>query len=202
MTQTLKKEIYEAENIDDYYNKYYKSQNKLKPIILNYLFRNISFVTTREKVRAITFLEYKEISEGLNIPIKLIHKIISEYLIKLLNFKKFLNKNPNLLHFKEQKPITNLFLHKYYHLAPVFDYKRAKKNLKILQLKLAKLFFWPQLMTQIAIIIFVTDLFDKKKSQKIIQSNLRALCNCSAYAFHRTRNKLGLTSKFIKNLST
>ena len=45
-----------------------------------------------------------------------------------------------------------------------------------------------------------TDLLDKNKPQKIIQSNLRALCCCSAYAFHRTRNKIGLTTKFIKNL--
>ncbi|MFX1377925.1 MAG: hypothetical protein ACFFA4_02430 [Promethearchaeota archaeon] len=201
MTQTLKKEIFDTDNISDYYKKYYKSQNKFKPIVLNYVFRNISFITKKEKIRTITHSEYKEISICLNIPIMLIHKVISEYLINLLRFKKFLNKNPNLLHIKEQKHFINILIHRFYRLAPVFDYKRAKQNAKILQIKLNKLFFWPQLMTQLAIIIFVTDLFDKQNSQKIIQSNLRALCSCSAYAFHRTRNKLGLTSKFAKSLT-
>jgi hypothetical protein len=60
-------------------------------------------------------------------------------------------------------------------------------------------------MTQVAIVIFITDLLDTTANRilkKIIQTNLRALCCCSAYAFHRTRNKIGLTTDFIKNLST
>lgn len=47
-------------------------------------------------------------------------------------------------------------------------------------------------MTNIAIIVFVTDKNDKIHSKRIIQANLRLLCDCSAYSFHRTHNKLGL----------
>ncbi len=201
MTQTLKKETFEVDSITDYYNKYYKSQNKLKPIILNYLFRNISFLTLREKLRVITASENIHISEALTIPVKLVHKVISDFLIGLLNFRKFINNNPKVLHVKNQNQIINIVLHRFYRLAPVFDYKRAKENARRLKDKLDTLFFWPQLMTQLTIVIFITDLLDKSEPQKMIQSNLRALCNCSAYAFHRTRNKIGLTSKFIKSLS-
>jgi len=55
-------------------------------------------------------------------------------------------------------------------------------------------------MTQIAVTIFIRDILDKGKTQKIIQANIRTLCSCSAYTFHRTRNKVGLTSKYIKSL--
>jgi len=201
MTQTLKKESFEVDNINDYYNKFYKSQKKLKPIVLNYLFRNISFLTIREKVRVITASENIHISEALTIPVKLVHKVISEFLVCLLNFRKFVNKNPKILHARDQNQIINIILHRFYRLAPVFDYKRAKENVRRLKDKLDTLFFWPQLMTQLTIVIFITDLLDKNEPQKIIQSNLRALCSCSAYAFHRTRNKIGLTSKFIKSVS-
>jgi len=201
MTQTLKKESFEVDSICDYYNKFYKSQNKLKPIVLNYLFRNISFLTLREKVRVITASENIHISEALTIPVKLVHKVISEFLVGMLNFRKLINKNPKILHVRDQNQIINIILHRFYRLAPVFDYKRAKENARRLKDKLDTLFFWPQLMTQLTIVVFITDLLDKNEPQKIIQSNLRALCSCSAYAFHRTRNKIGLTSKFIKSLS-
>ncbi len=201
MTQTLKKESFEVDSINDYYNKYYKFHNKLKPIVLNYLFRNVSFLTIREKVRTLTASESVHISEALTIPIKLVHKVISEFLVGLLNFRKFINKNPNVLHARDQNQFINIILHRFYRLAPVFDYKRAKENARRLKEKLDMLFFWPQLMTQLTIVIFITDLLDKSEPQKIIHSNLRALCSCSAYAFHRTRNKIGLTSKFIKCLS-
>ncbi|MFX1304934.1 MAG: hypothetical protein ACFE9X_16385 [Promethearchaeota archaeon] len=200
MTQTVKKEDFEAYDISDYYNKFYKNKGKIKQTVLNYLFRNISFVSKHENVRAITVSEYGQISKAINIPKVLVHNYISKFLVNLIYFKQFLNKHPITLGLKEQARENNVYLHKFYHLAPVFDYRRAEENSKILKIKLNQLFFWPRIMTQIAIIIFVTDLFDKSQPQKIIQANLRSLCNCSAYAFHRTRNKIGLTTKFIKSL--
>ncbi|MFX1309854.1 MAG: hypothetical protein ACFE8C_09180 [Promethearchaeota archaeon] len=202
MTQTLKKELFEVNDASDYYKKFYKAQNKLKPVVLNYLFRNISFLSYRDKVRAITINECEHISKTLNIPYKLVHKFISEFLINLLNFRRFLNDNPDILRNRNQNLVIRIILCRFYRLAPVFDCKRAKENAHRLKSKLDNLFFWPQIMTQIAIVIFITDLLDKTLPQKIIQTNLRALCSCSAYAFHRTRNKIGLTSKFIKNLVT
>ncbi len=197
MTQTIKKEAYD---ISDYYNKYYKNKGKVKQTVLNYLFRNISFVSKYENVRAITVSEYGQISKAINVPKILVHNYISRFLINLIYFKQFLKRHQITLGLKEPPRENCVYLHKLYYLAPVFDYKRAKKNAKILKIKLNQLFFWPRVTTQIAIIIFVTDLFDKSRPQKIIQANLRSLCNCSAYAFHRTRNKIGLTTKYIKSL--
>jgi len=200
MAQTIKKQYIDVRDSSDYYNKFYKSQNGLKPIVLNYLFRNIAFVTNQEKIRALANTDYEAITKNTNIPIKLIHKFISSFLIDLLRFKKFIRKNPQILNSKKKNRKVRIYLHKFFRIAPIFDYKRARENARILKLKLDKLFFWPQIMTQIAIIIFITDLLDKNNSQKIIQTNIRALCDCSAYAFHRTRNKIGLTSKYIKKL--
>ncbi|MFX1596205.1 MAG: hypothetical protein ACFFBK_09085 [Promethearchaeota archaeon] len=200
MTQTLKKQDIKVDMIDNYYNTYYKAQNKIKPIVLNYLFRNISFLTRKEKIRALTKLEYSQISGRINVPRVLVHKFVSEFLVNLLRLKQFIRTNPNILNSKVQERRVRLHLYKLHRLAPIFDYKRAKENARILKIKLDQLFFWPQIMTQIAVIIFITDLLDKQQEQKIIQANLRALCSCSAYAFHRTRNKLGLTAEFVNNL--
>jgi len=203
MTQTLKKQDINIDSGSDYYNKFYKSPNEVRETILNYLFRNISFSTKRDKVRAITLDENKLVSDDTGIPEILVHKFLSQFLLDSIKFRKFLYKNPRVLSSKNQLSIISILLRRFFRLAPVFDLKRAKENAKILQDKLGRLCFWPQIMTQVAIIIFVTDLLDdtlSRKYLKIIQSNLRVLCSCSAYAFHRTRNKIGLTSEYIKSL--
>lgn len=200
MVQSLKKQDFDVDGADKYYNTFYKYQNGLKPIVLDYLFRNIRFITNNEKIRALTTFEYKNITKDTNIPVKLIHKFVSCFLIDLLRFRRFIQKNPQVLTSRDQRKKVRIYLHKLHRIAPVFDYKRARKNARILRKKLDHLFFWPQVMTQIAVTVFVTDVLDKNKPQKIIQTNLRSLCCCSAYAFHRTRNKVGLTTKYIKNL--
>ncbi|MFX1419596.1 MAG: hypothetical protein ACFE9N_11810 [Promethearchaeota archaeon] len=199
MTQTFKKQELIVDDISEYYKKFYKAQHQVRINVLNYLFRNITFLTNREKIRAITIPEYQIITKNLEVPQILVHRFISKFLVELLNFKKLLNHHPEILH--SNSHTIYILLRKIYRIAPVFNYKRAKENLKRLQKKLATLFFWPQIMTQLAIVIFVTDLLDKGKQSKFIQSNLRALCCCSAYAFHRTRNKMGLTTNYIRNLS-
>jgi len=83
---------------------------------------------------------------------------------------------------------VKIYLHRIYRIAPIFDYRRAKINLGNLHKLLYMRNFWPHLTTQLAVVIYITD----KKSGKtdhIHQKNIRVLCNCSAYAFHRTRNK-------------
>ena len=200
MTQTLKKQELEISDVAEYYNRYYKAQRRLKPMVLNHLFRNICFITHRGGIRAITQAEYKKINDATEIPVQLIHKFISNFLIDLIRFKKFLFESKSVLKTKNQARTVQVYLHKLYRLAPVFDHKRARENAKILRIKLDRLFFWPRVMTQIAVVIFITDLLDKSQPQRIIQANLRALCSCSAYAFHRTRNRVGLTTKYIKNL--
>lgn len=200
MTQTLKKQGFAVSNVAEYYTKYYKAQRVLRPVVLSYLFRNICFTTHREVIRAVSQVEYEKVSNATNIPIPLIHKFISRFLIDLIRFKRFLFENKSVLRTKNQSRSVQIYLHKLYRLAPVFDYKRARENAKILRIKLDGLFFWPQVMTQIAVVIFITDLLDKSQPDKIIQANLRALCSCSAYAFHTTRNRIGLTTKYIKKL--
>ena len=200
MVQSIKKQTFEIDNIEEYYSTFYVFQHRFKSIILNYLFRNFSFATNKENIRVITISEYDLISEALNVPKSLVHKFISRFLVDLQLFKNFLIKNPEILKSKDQERKVRIYLHKLYRLAPIFDYKRARENARILKKKLDHLFFWPQMMTQIAVTIFITDILDKDTTPKMIQANLRTLCSCSAYAFHRTRNKVGLTSNYIKNL--
>jgi hypothetical protein len=119
--------------------------------------------------------------------------LMSKILGELKYIREFFKKNSiSYTPFNRLRKMK-IYLHKLRRLAPVFDFQRAKQNAQILEKKLNLLCFWPQFMTQIAIVIFVTDLNDSHFKKKIKQTNIRALCDCSAYAFHRTRNKLGLT---------
>jgi hypothetical protein len=205
MSQTLKKPIIKAHDINEYYLKFFKNSRASRPLVLDYLFRNITFVSNNEKIRAITGSEYHQITEATNIPKIIVHRIISRFLVDLIRIKKFFRKNAKLFSSRHQTRKVRVYLHKLHRLAPVFDYKRARENAKRLEIKLSQLYFRPQIMTQVAVVIFITDLLDNKLSRahfKIIQSNLRVFCNCSAYAFHRTRNKIGLNSDYIKKLNT
>lgn len=193
MTQTLKEQDFKVDDVSEYYKKFYKAQNQIRLLVLNYLFRNISFLTRREKIRAITISEYQTISRDLEVPQILVHKFISRFLVSLLHFRKLLDLHPEILHYKAQT--LPILLWRVHRIAPVFDYRRAKENAKILQKKLGHICFWPQVMTQLAVILFITDHLDTSQTQKMIQVNLRILCCCSAYAFHRTRNKIGLKTK-------
>ncbi len=203
MTQTLKKPDIEAQDVNEYYTKYFKDTEALRLVVLDYLFRNIGFVTSKEKIRAITDSEYIQISKALNVPRVLVYRFITRFLVNLVRIRKFFKQNANLLTSKHQGIKVRIYLHKFHRLAPVFDYRRARENARRLQLKLDHLCFRPQIMTQVAVVVFVTDLLDDCSSRsecKIIQSNLRVLCSCSAYAFHRTRNKIGLTVNYKKDL--
>ncbi len=201
MTQSLKKQVFEISEIEDYYHKYYKTQRKIKSLVLDYLFRNVCFVTRREKIRVLSYSEYEQINHELDVPIPLIHKFISKFLVDLVRFRKFLKHDSTVLFSKKQiQKVVKMFLHKVYHLAPVFNYNRARQNAEILRKKLDRLCFQPQIMTQIAIIVFITDFLDKTKAQKAIQSNVRALCSSSAYAYHRTRNKIGISKSDLAKI--
>ncbi|MHA2339345.1 MAG: hypothetical protein ACXACX_18735 [Candidatus Hodarchaeales archaeon] len=160
--------------------------------MLNCLFRDYSFFTPRQELRAIPLIELRGIAGTTKIPVKIIDSVVSKFLIELNDMREFFKANSvsytPLTHLRKM----NIYLHKFHRFAPVFDFKRAKQNARILEIKLNHLCFWPQFMTQIAVVLYVTDLNDSRSERKIKQTNLRALCGCSAYAFHRTRNKLGL----------
>lgn len=198
MTQTLKKYEYRPELRFKSRTRYFKNRQHNKKLILDFLYRNVSFLTEKEKIRAISNKKYMKISKVLNVSVDLIHRFISRFLVDLIRIKQYLNDVENRLLSKNQAFYIRTQLHHLYRLAPVFDYKRAKENAKILEIRLEALFFWPRMTTQVAIIIFITDFLDPLHKNKIIQSNLRSFCNCSVYAFHRTRNKIGLNPKNIR----
>ncbi len=192
MTQSLKSQEYDLRQGPENDNKFLKVQRQQKICILNYLFRYITFTTRREEIRAIPRILYRQMSNKLQIDITIVHHIVSRFLVDLIRIKKFINENSYVLYSKNRATLVRSYLHKFYRLAPVFDYNRAKENAKILKIKLDAHYFWPHITTQVAVVIYITDKLDPSQKDKILQSNLRSLCNCSAYAFHRSRNKIGL----------
>jgi hypothetical protein len=92
---------------------------------------------------------------------------------------------------------VRIYLHKLYHIAPVFSYSRALHNLGVLHTLLDRVSYYPTLSTQLALVIFVTDRsnVNLKDGPPIPQYNLRALCYSSAYAFHHARNRLQINNK-------
>ena len=202
MTQAIKERESEIKEIIESYDSKLENfndrhrNNKLNNIILNYLFRNISFINNNNKlIKNYNPSEYLKISSKTHVSTLIIKETIENFLINLKNFKKFL-KNCKIQHDpKNLNRKIRIYLHKINCIAPVFNYNRARKNLEILQSLLAKKNFWPTMSTQIAVVIYITDKNDERypENEKILQKNIRTLCNSSAYAFHRTRNILNIS---------
>ena len=202
MTQAIKERESENKEIIESYDSKLENfndrhrNNKLNNIILNYLFRNISFINNNNKlIKNYNPSEYLKISSKTHVSTLIIKETIENFLINLKNFKKFL-KNCKIQHDpKNLNRKIRIYLHKINCIAPVFNYNRARKNLEILQSLLAKKNFWPTMSTQIAVVIYITDKNDERypENEKILQKNIRTLCNSSAYAFHRTRNILNIS---------
>jgi len=171
-------------------------EKELKARILNVLLRNFSVLSKGKICQSLKDDDLKLLSSITNIPLPIIRCSVEKFLFNLVNFDKFFHDykmkwahEPTKLYRK-----AKIQIHRIYRFAPVFNYKRARKNLKILHSVLKKKLFWPQINTQIAIVIYVTDINDKdiQNNERLLQKNIRALCNCSAYAFHRTRNILNI----------
>lgn len=201
MTQAIKKRESEIKGIIGVYDSKLDNfndrsrNNKLNDIILDYLFRNISFINNNRLIKDFTLSDYHKISSEIHISTSIIKDTIDKFLINLKNFKSFL-KSCKIRHDpKNLNRKIRIYLHKIHRIAPVFNYNRARKNLEILQSLLAKKNFWPTRSTQIAIVIYITDKNDENypENKKILQKNIRTLCNSSAYAFHRTRNILNIS---------
>ena len=192
LTQAVRKFSIEALSQVNFSDFGLNSIKDLRPFLLTNLFRRSSFATYNQNVRALLPIEYTRMASNTKIPVKIIYPIIKQFLVELVYFRRDLRKHT--FSYDQTTKLNKLivYLLKIHQLAPVFDFDRAKENARILKIKLQNLCFFPQFMTQIAIVVFVTDLNDKKHDKRIIQANLRLLCDCSAYSFHRTRNKLGL----------
>ncbi|KKK52925.1 hypothetical protein LCGC14_3100000 [marine sediment metagenome] len=192
MTQTVRKHNFGTLSKFDYSDIGLESQNDLRPFLLNNLFRQVSFATYNQNVSSVRPLGYIRLASATKLPVKIIYPIVKGFLIELVYFKRFIRKHTFSYYETAQLDELIAFLNKVHKLAPVFDFKRAKENTRILKIKLQEMCFFPHFTTQIAIVVFVTDLNDKDHKKRIVQANLRLLCNCSAYSFHLTRNKLGL----------
>ena len=170
----------------------FEFRRDVKNRILNCLFRNYSFFTPEQEIRKLPLIELRGIAGTTKIPVKVVDSVVSKFLRELEQIREFFKANSVSYTPSSHLRKMKIYLHKFSRFAPVFDFQRARQNAKILQIKLNQICFWPQFMTQIAIVIYVTDLNDPHTEKRLVQTNLRALCGCSAYAFHRTRNKLGL----------
>ena len=190
MTQVEKKFYVNRAPIVD--RTIFEFRHEVRNTVLNCLFRDYSFFTPHQEVRELPLLELRGIAGTTKIPVKVVDSVVNKFLIELKHIREFFKSNS-----VSYTPFSHLrkmyiYLHKFSRFAPVFEFRRSKQNARILETKLSYLCLWPQFMTQVAIVIYVTDLNDPQFEKKIKQTNLRALCGCSAYAFHRTRNKLGL----------
>ena len=177
----------------------FEFRRDVRNTVLNTLFRDYSFFTPDQKLRKLPIIELRAIAGVTRIPVKIVDAVVSKFLVDLKHSREFFKTiSVSYTPFSHLRKM-NIYLHKFSRFAPVFDFHRAKQNAHILQVKLTQICFWPQFMTQIAIVIFVTDLNDPRSEKKIKQTNIRALCGCSAYAFHRTRNKIGLQQMLLRS---
>ncbi|MFX1314422.1 MAG: hypothetical protein ACFE9T_01030 [Promethearchaeota archaeon] len=201
MTEILEKEVVEPSKPLKSAKSIQLIDWNLKSRVLNCVFRYISFTDGKENLRKISNIECKVLSSKTKIPIYKVRNILNKFLDDLTHFKEFLRSGLLTYSISDQARKVKIYLHKVHRLAPIFDYKRGRENARRLKLKLDQLFFWPQVMTQVAVVIFITDFLDKRwNDNKILQTNLRTLCDCSAYAFHRTRNRIGLTTRALEKL--
>jgi hypothetical protein len=165
-----------------------------KSTVLNYIFRRISFIDSHEQIIVIPDQKLRYFSREVKIPFERIEQIVTDFLINTICFIRLLScrefswaNNLNKLRRK-----LKIYLHKAYRIAPVFDYERARINSEILIQLMRRECYYPCFTTQLALVLFVTDANNPQKvfNTPILQKNLRAFCSCSAYAFHRARNKL------------
>ena len=191
MTQIIKKEHTWITPISELHT----TRREVESTIISRFCREVCFVTYSEEIKAAKEAEIRYVSSLVDLPYATVRPIITKFLVDLVYFRKFLRWYKFTYDYTKSLRKLKIYLHKLHRLVPVFSFSRAKENARILKNNLALRCFLPQFTTQLAIVLFVTDINDQSAEKNIIQANLRLICNCSAYAFHRTRNKIGLGSK-------
>jgi hypothetical protein len=171
----------------------------VKKRVLDHFFRCESLTNGDNSVIELSHFLVKNIVGQTHVPEILVIDIMNKFLKEVKAFSEVL-RSGHIKWIPERKRLyrkVRVYLHKTYKIAPVFDYNRARKNLELLHMLLTRNYFWPQITTQLALVLFVTDRNDTSlvNDQFILQKNLRAVCSCSAYAFHRARNILGINKK-------
>ena len=190
MTQIVKKENSWITPVSEL-----QAQKEVRSTIISRFCREVCFVTYSEEIRAATEAEIRQVSSLVDLPYATVRPIITKFLVDLVYFRKFLRCYKFTYDYTKSVRKLTIYLRKLHRLAPIFNFSRAKQNARILKNNLARHCFLPQFTTQLAVVLFAPDINDQSTEKNIIQANLRLLCNCSAYAFHRTRNKIGIGSK-------
>ena len=85
-------------------------------------------------------------------------------------------------------------LFRIYRFIPIFDYKRARENLRRLNIFLKKINFNPHFSSILALVLLVTDKNEKLigNGKKILEKNIRVITKCSKCAFYRLKNTLNM----------
>ncbi len=201
---TLERDIFLTE-------KEKKFDPQLKKQIINYIFRETSFLD--KKITTSIFELLLEKIRNAFIPKKLrfedIGAIFSEFMLQWQKFKEYYRKNVKMqccflntrLRSREELLQIRLILLKEYlemmhDFADIFNLERALTNAETLLKILTQMNYWPTLSTQLALIVFITDLrslaVQQGNKKCLVQNNIILLCNSSAYAFHQARNKLNI----------
>lgn len=184
MTETLLKPIVDVEE-----SEIITPSKVIKQRVLEYIFRNIPF-TQANRVTHLSLDKYRQLRTALNIPIPIIRDIYTRFVVDLTHFKVFQHRYTIGVGLKSPLRKSLVYLWKVYRIAPVFDYSRAKLNLKSLIVLLSRLNYWPQIMTQVAVTLYITEVNSATLKKLIPQNKICILCDCSPYAFHRCRNKV------------
>jgi len=177
----------------------FSSDSMVRSVVLNYLFRFDSLTDNTDRlVVANPFLVNRIAKETIaseEEALSLVERFLEElevYWDRLRSIKRSRAHKRDDLY-----KISCKYLHQAHEIAPIFDLQRAEENLKILQTLFSKEFFWPKVSIQLTLVVFVTDRNDShwKNIGSILQKNLRTFFSCSAYAFHRSRNKLAINKE-------
>ena len=158
--------------------------------ILGYLMWKFALTKNSTSLITLSKEDLVILSSEINFSYPIINKFVNDFFWQLKHFKRFLH-NCKIKYASGTKKAL-IYLHKIYKLLPVFDYRRAKANLKTLYKLCSRENFWPSISTQLAIVIYITDKLDKNKQKQLMQKNIRTICNCSAYAFHEAKNNLNI----------
>jgi hypothetical protein len=169
--------------------------NASRKEVINQIFRHISlFNSDSPTLKILGTNDYKFISELADTAVEETKDIIERFIQEYANYSQFWREAPPKWEHRSDRLRTKvrIYLHKTHKIAPVFSYPRAVRNLEILHQKLQNIYFWPKISVQLAILIWITEKNDPSQiyERGLIQKNIRNLLSVSAYAFHRTRNKL------------
>lgn len=155
-------------------------------MIMDRFLRNFSFLN-----QEILDRECDHVSSLVGISAEMVRRAITCFLASV---KHFHSKKTDAWEANKEKRITSLKskLETIHRFAPVFNLSRSKSNTSILQDVLEACNVFPTSSSQLALILFATDLksITARTYKPLIQKNIQLIANCSPYAFHRNRNMI------------